>query len=368
MKIGLVLPGFCANESDWCIPALYNLVRALAPRDEVHVFALEYPYRRDRHSFFGARVHAMGGAHRGKVYAPKLWGVTLGAILAEHRRARFDLLHAFWVNKPAVIAGVASKILKLPFVASVAGGELVGLRHIGYGGQSHRVERAMIGWAIKRADAVTVGSRYLQGIAARWRSDVRLVPLGVDTVRFAVPIAPRLNVTRIINVGSLSAVKSQDVLIDAFSRLDSNLQLEIVGAGDREESLRTRAKRLGIESRVQFSGAIEHSLLPRKYQDAGVFVQSSLHEAQGMAVLEAAATGLTIAGTSVGVLTELAVHGAAIAAKAFDTPALASAIECAIEARQKPGCRAREIAERDFSIEKTCAGWRDLYNATLARR
>ena len=30
MKIGLVVPGFSANEQDWCIPALLDYVRALA--------------------------------------------------------------------------------------------------------------------------------------------------------------------------------------------------------------------------------------------------------------------------------------------------------------------------------------------------
>jgi len=65
MKIGLVLPGFSANEKDWCIPALLDYVRVLARANSVHVFALEYPYRRDDYDVFGATIHSLNGGNRG---------------------------------------------------------------------------------------------------------------------------------------------------------------------------------------------------------------------------------------------------------------------------------------------------------------
>ncbi len=185
MKIGVIVPGFSANENDWCIPALLNFVRMLAAEHCVHVFALEYPYRRAVYSVCGATGHSMGGRNRGKRYAPRLWLDALTAIRAEHRRAHFDLLHAFWVNEPSAIAVLAGRALHIPVVASVAGGELVGLRQIGYGGQLRWIERTMIRWTMRAADCVTVGSRYLQTIAARWCSDVRVVPLGVDAEMFS---------------------------------------------------------------------------------------------------------------------------------------------------------------------------------------
>ncbi|HEX9077667.1 MAG TPA: glycosyltransferase, partial [Anaerolineae bacterium] len=133
MKIGFVLPGFSADERDWCIPALLNLVRVAASDQVVHVFALEYPYRRDVYSVYGATVHSLNGRNRGKRYAPRLWSDTLSAIRTEHRRAPFDVLHGFWANQPGLLALLAGRAFNIPVVVSAAGGELVGLPSIGYG-------------------------------------------------------------------------------------------------------------------------------------------------------------------------------------------------------------------------------------------
>ena len=56
MKIGLVVPGFSADEQDWCIPALLDYVRVLAQQAEVHVFTLRWPERGGTYSVYGATV------------------------------------------------------------------------------------------------------------------------------------------------------------------------------------------------------------------------------------------------------------------------------------------------------------------------
>lgn len=377
MRIGLVLPGFSANERDWCIPALYDFVRTLAYRNDVSVFALEYPYRRDHYQFFGAMVFALDGRHRGKLFAPRLWQRALSAIFAEHRRERFDILHAFWVNEPGLIAITAARALRIPVIASVAGGELVGFRSIDYGGQLSRLEKMIVKMVMKGADQITVGSRYLQQIAGRWRRDAQFAPLGIDTGMFspnatpatrrtrfgAAPISPAP--TRIINVGSLSTVKQHEILLEAFSRVKSNSELEIVGAGERLAILQTRAVELGIGERVRFTGAVEHHLLPQEIRWADIFVQSSCHEAQAMAVLEAAACGVTTAGTPVGIVPELAESEAAVSAADFEAESLKNAIGHALESRYELGCNARKVVEKDFSLESTRTRWMDLYTRLM---
>ena len=359
MKIGLVLPGFSAHERDWCIPALLNFVRRLAAENIVRVFALEYPYRRDMYSVYGAVVQSMNGRNRGKWYAPRLWVDTLAAIRAEHRRRPFDVLHTFWANEPSAVAIIAGRALNVPVVASVAGGELVGLREIGYGGQLRAMERIMVGWAMRAANRVTVGSRYLQVIAARWRADACLLPLGVDAQMFS----PRREATikrprNIVNVGSLIPVKGHAQLLDAFARLPQKQAcLEIVGSGPLERELRERANRLGIASRVQFCGSLAHDDLPIKYRAADLFVQSSFHEAQGMAVLEAAASGIPVVGTPVGVLPEL------VSIRGDD---LAQAMSLALANREQLGKQARRLVEVQFSLEATWHKWMQLYRQMRA--
>jgi glycosyltransferase involved in cell wall biosynthesis len=363
MKIGLVLPGFSSNERDWCIPALLDFVRGLATVHTVHVFALEYPYRRDIYSVYGATVHSMNGKNRGKRHAPRLWFDTLSAIRTEHRRAPFGILHAFWVNEPSQIAILAGRALNVPVIVSVAGGELIGLRHIDYGGQLRWIERTMVRWSMRAADCVTVGSRYLQTIAASWRENVCVVPLGVDVNLFSPSQrSGSKQPIKILNVGSLIPVKGQRQLLRAFAQFaPHDACLEIVGSGTLEKHLRGEASSLRIADRVEISRTVAHDELAQKYRAADLFVQASLHEAQGMAVLEAAACGKPIVATPVGVVPELADSGGAIAARGFGVDDLAAAMASALEARTRLGRRACEIVERDFALEATWRRWMKLY-------
>jgi glycosyltransferase involved in cell wall biosynthesis len=369
MNIGLVLPGFSANEKDWCIPALLDHVRTLARANSVHVFALEYPYRRDDYDVFGATVHSLNGGNRGKSYTPRLWAGAFAAIRAEHRRRPFDVLHAFWANEPGLIGLLAARALGIPFVASVAGGELAALRDIGYGGQVHFLERMIIRTVIQNAESVTVGSHYMQMAALLLRSRIDIQPLGIDTTLFSPNLRKQSNALRILNVGSLVPVKGHTHLLNAIAKLrSSEIYLEIIGAGPLKEGLSTRASDLGISSKVRFSGSIPHHFLADKYRTTDLFVQSARHEAQGMALLEAAACGSAVVGTPVGIIPELAEKGAASTLRGMEPDDWASAIAGALEVREELGCRARDIVASDFDLEITCSKWMHLYQKMLNSR
>ncbi len=66
---------------------------------------------------------------------------------------------------------------------------------------------------------------------------------------------------------------------------------------------------LDLAPRVVFHGRVPHPDLKRYYQAADLFVQSSFFESQGMAVLEAAACGVPVAGTATGILPEIVPAG-----------------------------------------------------------
>ncbi len=318
MKIGIVLPGFSASEADWCIPALLDLVRCLSNRCgiDLHLFPLRYPYTRQPYKVFNAFVHPIGGAHaRGSARVPMLTR-AIRAIRQEHLRTPFDLLHAFWADEPGFVTVVSARVMRIPAVVSLAGGELAKLPDIGYGGQLNATNRLMTHIALRSADVVTAGSPYLLDLA---RSRVQTtglarLPLGVDLIRFTPGDKPtKLDTSvRILNVASLVPVKDQASLLHAFAMIGGELPgacLHLAGTGPLRDTLTRQAAQLGAGDRVVFHGEMSHDRMADLYRTADFCVLSSRFEAQSMVVLESAACGTPTVGTAVGVMPELSPGG-----------------------------------------------------------
>ena len=317
MKVAVLVPGFSRSTTDWSIPALRGHVDRLAGSGhDVHVYAVRWPHQPASYTIGSARVHAFGGGQRLGARVVGLWRRVTRAIGEEHRRGAFGVIHAFWADEPGWLAVWTGGRLGVPVVVSLAGGELVAMRDIDYGLLRLPGRRQAVAWSLRRAAAVTVGSRYLLELArpvlpAARRDRLVLAPLGVDTSRFAPAIGERGGNTGdsrerpvVLNVGSLCPVKGQMGVLRAFARVP-DAELWIAGVGPLCHQLRRLATRLGLRDRVRWLGAVPHEQLPAVYRSAAVFVQGSRHEAQGMALLEAAACGVPIVGTPVGVLPEI---------------------------------------------------------------
>lgn len=376
MRIGLVVPGFSADPGDWCIPALRHLVIRLAGAAEVHIFALRYPNRQGPYRVFGAQVTALGGGDATGGRSASLWRRTASALVAEHRRRPFDVLHAFWAGEPGFVTALLGRALGIPTVVSIAGGELARLRDIGYGGLLRRLERVKTRLALRLAGAVTAGSALALASAqsfvhARPGSYARRVPLGVDLAMFAPVGQPRNDgPARILHVASLCGVKDQATLLSAAAALRDRghvFGLDIVGAGPLEPDLRSLARCLGISESVRWRGAIAHDQIARTYQRADLFVLTSRYEAQGMVALEAAACGVPVVGTAVGVIPEL--EPAAQTIPIGDADGLAEKMADLVDdepSRVRSGCAARERAVAEYSIELCTTRFLDLYREVAA--
>jgi glycosyltransferase involved in cell wall biosynthesis len=383
LRVGLVVPGFSADSQDWCIPALRHLARCLATRDDVRVIAVRYPYRAARYQVDGAHVLAIGGALSSGPATLELWRRTLGVLRDEHRRRPFDVLHAFWATESGLLAALAGRLLGVPTLVSLAGGELVGFEDIAYGDQRIAWERLKIHASLRLASATSAGSRYLQAIAERHvaADRVHYAPLGVDLTMFA-PLASSgstarcsrsasaLPRARVVHVGTLTAVKDQATLLRAFARLRGELPcatLDIAGDGPLRAELERLVAELDLGDAVRFYGEVDHArLADLLYRGAGVFVLSSRHEAQGMVAIEAAACGLPVTGTRVGVIPELAAVGDSLAPAGAVEP-LAAALAATLA--QSPGSigAACAAARGQFGLEACTTRFRGLYQRLTAR-
>lgn len=378
MRIALVLPGFSADDEDWAIPCVQDLVRVLAERNEIEVFALRYPERHEPYEVFGVRVDPLCGGRSARIGRVPLVGRAVAHILERARHRPFDLLHGLWADEAGAVAAIAAGVLRIPLLVSLMGGELVGMRDIGYGGQLSRANRLMLRFAMRRAARVTVGSSYMLRLARpRVRSGrLTVLPLGVDTRRFR-PGSPSRQVALggkrpLLHVASLSAVKDQSTLLRGVAiaaRAVPGVHLNLVGDGPCRSALEELARELGLTSQVTFHGAVRHQQISDYYRAAEVCITSSRFESMGMTVLEAGACGRGTIGTSVGVLPEL--HPATRSVAVHDASALA---RCITETLLDPGRTAEmgraclAIVARQFSLEASAAAHIRTYSELVANR
>lgn len=66
----------------------------------------------------------------------------------------------------------------------------------------------------------------------------------------------------------------------------------------------------GLSDRVQLLDRVPQRRVAELHQEADIFVFPSWHESQGLAALEAAASGIPIIGSNVGIVSDLAPHRA----------------------------------------------------------
>ncbi|HUA80080.1 MAG TPA: glycosyltransferase family 4 protein [Dyella sp.] len=367
MKIALVVPGGVDRTGEYrVIPALLALIERLARTHELHVFALHQEKRAGSWQLLGATVHNIGDK-----------GTRLRAVKAvrdEHLRAPFDMVHAIFSGSCSFVAVAAAKLLRLPSLVHIAGGELVALHDIGYGGRrtwKGRLREAVI---LRMADGVTAASSPIVESLRVLGIKASRVPLGVD-LRAWPPVAPRPRRTaeaKLVHVASLNRVKDQPTLLRALATLANMgvaFRMDIVGVDTLQGEMHRLVAELGLMPYVRFLGFKTQQELCPILASADVLVMSSLHEAGPLVALEAAALGVPTVGTAVGHLAEWSPR-AALAVPVGDWKALADAIHKVVT---DEACRQQlaERAQRRAIVEDadyTARSFEALYKKCRARR
>ena len=108
---------------------------------------------------------------------------------------------------------------------------------------------------------------------------------------------------RILTIARLIPRKGVQYLIQAIADVIKNTQrefeVEIVGDGPMREELVKLAEKLKVSHKLNFVGTVPYEHLAKHYQEADIFVLSSLAEGMPLVVLEAMASGLPIVASKV---------------------------------------------------------------------
>lgn len=159
---------------------------------------------------------------------------------------------------------------------------------------SPRVRRAM-----RRADALVAATpedlesiRRLHGVSARLIGEVGALDVPVrarDRRRRGDPL-------RVLWCGVFQARKALPLALRAVSAVISHtpVELHIAGAGAEERPWKTLARRLGVETRCRWYGALPHAEVQRLMQHCDVLLFTSLQDATATVVMEALQVGLPV--------------------------------------------------------------------------
>lgn len=214
----------------------------------------------------------------------------------------------------------------------------VRLRTVGMVRREQRRHRAV--------DAHVVGSRYMANhlVAHGFAEDrVHVLPLYVEAPPDdAGEITPDENT--VLFVGAMLRGKGLDVLLDALVQLPASVRLIACGDGHQRSMFESRARTLGLASRVKFRGHVQREELDRLYRRAScVVIPSREPETFGFVGPEALLHGTPVIASLVGGMGEWLVDG--VTGRAFesgDATALAGVLRETLESPEG----ARELAAR----------------------
>jgi glycosyltransferase involved in cell wall biosynthesis len=256
-------------------------------------------------------------------------------------------------------------------------------------GRHGRVTEWLEGWLCRRLRfrVVVHSSSVRDEVAQRWRlepSDIQLVPLGIDTGRFPVPvervqrwradngITPDRRV--ILYVARMVATKNIDLYLDVAAHLqggDSGALFVLV-AGGAGDDLHRRIHALGLDDSVLVLGAQSLDDLSSAYAASTIFLSTSDYEGFGLAVAEAMAAGVPVVATSVGGVSDLVEDGVSgWLVDRGDASALADRVDRLLADDRRRLDMASAAAERirhQFSIDVMVGRYSETYLRPRRRR
>jgi 1,2-diacylglycerol 3-alpha-glucosyltransferase len=206
-----------------------------------------------------------------------------------------------------------------------------------------------------------------------------IIPTGVDHNRFN----PQVDGSGIrekwgldsnelvLHVGRIAPEKNLDMLFKSFARLKEkreDAKLMLVGRGPAIPHCVKTAKLNGIADDVIFAGFVSDEELPEYYAACDAFAITSKFETQGLVVLEAMATGKSVAGINYRAIPEFVIDG--ITGYLFqpnDTKGCSTAMEKALDSEDMISRNARMMAE-GYSIEVCTNKLVNLYERVIDYR
>lgn len=222
-------------------------------------------------------------------------------------------------------------------------------------------------------------SNYVRSKAINWEvnpSRSVVIYQGIDSADFEAVSDSHQDECKhrgLIVVARLSKEKGVDVALKALSLLpEEDLHLHVIGDGEEMDALTKLAGNLGIQERIFFHGEKSNDWVKTflvRNRNNHLYVQPSMYEAFGQAILEAMAAGIPLIASRIGGVPELVVEGeTGLLFEMGSAKSLASRLADLLQHRDLAGrlaAQAKIRAIKEFSVAREASQFRELYLSCL---
>ena len=207
------------------------------------------------------------------------------------------------------------------------------------------------------------------------KDKLHVIPMGIDVDEYMnKPVRQNEDTIKILFVGRIARVRRIEILLQAVAKLSIPFHLTLVGGEEKTSSLsrsgyfdelKKLCVTLNINDRVTFIGSVPQDELINWYSKGDIFVYPSLYENFGQPILEAAAAGLPIISTPVGVAQEIITENETGFLFNGQSQDLADRITQLADhnLRKKMGNAVRERARNLYGWEKIIDQYMDVYQS-----
>lgn len=285
-------------------PPVQNLVDRLAEYYDIVVYSRTPP--NDDFMPKGFRVVVPGKFMPGNLLG---WSHLIIKFIFNHVRNPYQALYACWGYPAGFIITLLGKIFQKPTLIHLQGGDCTSIPALRYGAFHTKTGSYLCQWAYNRCTSLVALTAFQMSLlrSHHIHRKISVIPFGVDLNRFKYQAKSTSGTIQFLHVGNQNPVKDQLTLLNTFSILKNRIpcHLTLIGEGPSHEELKSHGEELGLTQHVTFKLTQKNEDLPYFYRAADILIHTSVFEGQGLVINEAAACGALLAGTRVGVLSDM---------------------------------------------------------------
>lgn len=318
-----------------------------------------------------------------KLKLPLLVAAEFLAIAWRLLTRRYDAIHSHWILPQGFTGMLASKMLRVPHIITVHGGDIFSLK----GNFMNKLKRA----ALRSADAVTVNSSFtrkaVEDLAHPLRN-LQRIPMGVDASPLSDAERQQAQALReryrqqsgplLVFVGRLVEEKGAQDAITAVHLLREQLpdtRLLVIGEGHDRSQLEHQVAQLTLQEQVIFLGWVDPKQVRAHMAAADVFLgpsrtaQDGWVEAQGLTFLEAMAAGAPVVASRLGGIVDSVREGeTGLLVEEKSPQEIAEAVLHIVRSPELPAQFSGAVASalsKEFSRESSAEAFANLFDGLV---